>query len=84
MRVITDPIVDSVAFLTMQFVLPYFIRVSLHLSNVVISLALYSIARIFGQENADKSVQLLATAVRGHSASSMHLHIPSFYLRTFV
>lgn len=63
MRVITDPIVDSVVFLITRFLLPPLLRMVNIMASLSFRSGLYLTAKIFGQHTADKSSQFSAEMV---------------------
>lgn len=63
MRIITDPVVDSIAFLTKKFALPPLLRVFYLIFDVVMYLGLLLIAKVAGQAQADKASDELTSLV---------------------
>jgi E3 ubiquitin-protein ligase MARCH6 len=58
MRIITDPVVDSVVFLIMHFIFPPMLRAVNMIANLTFRSAMYLTAKAFGQHTADKSSEL--------------------------
>jgi hypothetical protein len=63
MRIITDPIVDSIAFLIKRFALPPILRLFYMAVDFAVSSVLYLVAQIAGQATADKAYEHLTSVV---------------------
>jgi len=66
MRIVTDPVVDSVVFIIMEFVLPPFLRLARRLVDIVFLSGLFIVSTIFGQNKADKVFEFSASVVCEH------------------
>lgn len=63
MRIVTDPVVDSVAFLIKKFALPPLLRVFHFTGGVVMYLVLHTITMVAGRAQADKASEGLTSLV---------------------
>jgi hypothetical protein len=63
MRIITDPVVDSIAFLIKRFALPPILRTLYVIMDFILSSVLYLVAQIAGQTTADKAHEHLTSMV---------------------
>jgi E3 ubiquitin-protein ligase MARCH6 len=63
MRIITDPVVDSIAFLIKRFALPPIIKLLYMIVDFVVSSALYLVALVVGQATANKAYERLTSMV---------------------
>lgn len=55
MRIITDPVVDSIAFLIKRFAIPPVFRIFHLVVDSTMSWALYLVAKVAGQATADQA-----------------------------
>jgi E3 ubiquitin-protein ligase MARCH6 len=65
MRILTDPVVDSVMFLILRFLLPGCWKLFLMTAIGLLNFGLYLITHAFGQSAADRIVEYFAWVVRG-------------------
>jgi hypothetical protein len=63
MRVITDPIVDSIAFLIKRFAIPPALRMLSMVADLILSSALYLVGKIAGQAASDSAYERLTSMV---------------------
>jgi hypothetical protein len=63
MRIITDPIVDSIAFLIKRFALPPIYRLVHLVVDSVWSWVVYLVAKVAGRAIVDKASERLASVV---------------------
>ena len=63
MRIITDPIVDSLVFLVIQFVLPFLLGIVRRVVRISLFSGLLLLSEIFGQEKVNESFQSLIGVV---------------------
>lgn len=64
MRIVTDPVVDSVAFLVKRFVLPPIFRLLHLILNLTLHFITFLIANIASRNTADKASEQLTAMVR--------------------
>ena len=69
MRIVTDPVVDSVVFLIVQFVLPSIWGIVRWVVNIFLSIGLFFLAKSYGQEKMDESLKSFSDMVSPFSAS---------------
>jgi hypothetical protein len=59
MRVVTDPIVDYVMYLIVQFLIPFIVGIVYFVANICIAIAFFVFAKVVGQEKASNGFQYL-------------------------
>jgi E3 ubiquitin-protein ligase MARCH6 len=64
MRIITDPIVDSLVFLVVRFVLPLVLGIARRVINTLALSGLLFLVKLFGQMRVDEASQALIEMVR--------------------
>lgn len=64
MRIVTDPIVDSVMYIVASVLLPLIARIFYRIANLLFFGVLFFISVVFGQQRADKAVEVTSAAVR--------------------
>lgn len=63
MRVITDPVVDSIAFLVKRFAIPPALQMLSIVVDLVLSGTLYLVGKIVGQAASDSAYERLTSMV---------------------
>lgn len=76
MRIVTDPIVDSIAFLLLEFCLPALLRLTRNFARVAYWLTISLVGLVIGQEKAGRVSGSATVAV---SFYILHLAFFSFF-----
>ncbi|KAJ7095466.1 hypothetical protein C8R43DRAFT_907918 [Mycena crocata] len=73
MRIVTDPIVDSVMYIIAALLLPLIARLLYRIANILFLGVLFLISIIFGQQRAEKTFEVTSSYFRVHKFSDRPL-----------
>ena len=71
MRIVTDPIVDTVMYIIAALLLPLVARLLYRTVNGLFLGALFVISVVFGQHRAEKTFEVTSSVVRIHSFTQL-------------